>query len=381
VEIRVIAPRNGVLIALVLALAAAPTRVGNRAVAGSALGSADVAASRVKRPTGPRSVERGSPSEREPLPPPIEAQIATIQRLAATSAGRSHPDPRLFDALQRLEEMLPRSAATRRAQEGARRAYLTAVTPRSLKLARRWPALRASVERVARRDREYVRAVRAVDRRLGFADTPATVSKPATAATPAHSLPFDQMRPGDIMIWDDRSGPPLVRVALSLFAWKCTHSAIYLGETATPGHGVQRWTLEAQSPSLGVVRTVIGRKWTRPGLHVSLGHVRGIAPAQAAQLVRAAVRRYGADGRTPYHTFPPWDKTYTRDGLYCSQLVWSVYRPAGIDLDSNDWRYLSWFTVHNWFNPYAAPTAYFAVFPDEIKRSPQIQWYYDQVNR
>ncbi len=321
------------------------------------------------------------------LSPEIEAQLKTVERLVHSKTVRGGPDPALFGALGRLEEMLPRTTATRRAQEKGKMAYTAMVRSRSTRLAREWPALRSAIEREMQQDKQYARAVEALDRRLAIANpgqapgiTLTPVSSVPTGPAKPQAFPFEQMRPGDILIWDDRSGPPMVRVALALFAQKCTHSALYLGETSSRAHGVQRWTLEAQSPALGVRSSVMGRKWTRPGLHVSLGHVKGITPGRAAQLAAGAIDAYGTDGRTPYHIWPPWDKTYYQEGLYCSQLLWAVYQQNGVDLDSNDWHYLAWFTVHNWFNPYAAPTAYFAVFPDEIKASPHITWYYDQAN-
>jgi cell wall-associated NlpC family hydrolase len=314
------------------------------------------------------------------LSPEIEAQIRAVATMARNRSAKNKPDPRLFGSLLRLEEMLPRSAATRRAQERGKKAYLAMLSTRSPKLLRRWPATRKAIEREMQRDITYTKALEAVDKRLAAVEPVSVRKTPVSASPKGASLPFDQMRPGDIMIWDDRSGPPLVRVAISLYASKCTHTAIYLGEAAARGKGVQRWTLEAQSPALGVRTAVMGRKWTRPGLHVALGHVQGIAPGRAAQIAKNAVDTYGADGRTPYHIWPPWDKTYCQEGLYCSQLVWCVYQQNGVDLDSNDWHYLAWFTIHNWFNPYAAPTAYFGVFPDEIKASPRISWYYDQAN-
>ena len=366
------------------------------------------------------------------LGPEIEAQVLTIERLAGLKSAKGAPDPRLFGELSRLEEMLPRSTATRLAQQEGKRYFAAMVTSHSLKRLQEWPKLRSRIEVVMRSDAAYTLAMAALDRRLeragvgvkdkGVAASAATGSSPGTPggssialenaskrsqdAVQPHSFPksttvsvgfsqpslvsvgagkpnrfpFEQMLPGDIMIWDDRSGPPMVRAALALFAQKCTHTAVYLGETSSRSHGVQHWILEAQSPALGVRGSVLGKKWTRKGLHVSLGHVKGIAPGRAAQLAKGAIDAYGTDGRTPYHIWPPWDKTYTQEGLYCSQLLWSVYDRNGVDLDSNDWHYLAWFTVHNWFNPYAAPTAYFAVFPDEIKASNNVTWYYDQAN-
>lgn len=361
----------GITIALLLLMTTAASRSHDSARLAS--GSA---------PTAPPQYGQAEPV----LSQAIEAQIVTVATLAHRASPARLPDPRLFGALARLEEMLPRSAATRRLQEQGKKAYVAAVSGRSLKLAKAWPAFRARIEREIRRDRLYMSALKALDRRFAVSSATAPLSSIASRAATAGpvrrsaSLPFDQMCPGDIMIWDDRSGPPLVRVALSLFAMECTHSAIYLGETNSRGSDTERWTLEAQSPALGVRSALMGRKWMRKGLHVALGHVRGFTPARSSQIAGQAVQEFGVDGRTPYHIWPPWDKTYIREGLYCSQLVWCVYQRNGVDLDSNDWRYLTWFTVHNWFNPYAATTAYFGVFPDEIKRSPNVTWYYDQVN-
>ncbi|HLJ54478.1 MAG TPA: hypothetical protein VKT77_05515, partial [Chthonomonadaceae bacterium] len=340
------------------------------------------------------------------LPAQIEAQIREVARLALAGPASGLPHPRLFDALSRLEEMVPRTPATRRAQLAARQYFTRMVTRHSQRMAREWPAVRERAERAVARDRGYARLVDSIDRRLremrsGAPPPPAADGHPslepvaawsgglaagsvtggaAAGPAPASHFPFESMRPGDIMVWNDKSGPPMVRFALAMFAENCTHTAIYLGATKPRTGGVQHWILEAQSPSLGVRTSIIGKKWTRAGLHVSLGHVNGIPPARAEQLAMAALSAYGADGRTPYHTWPPWDKSYCDDGLYCSQLIWVAYKQAGIDLDSNDWHYLVWFSIHNWWNPYAASTAYSAVFPDEIKASPHITWYYDQSN-
>jgi cell wall-associated NlpC family hydrolase len=322
-----------------------------------------------------RSLLPGQPS----LSKEIDTEVRFIAALSTRRTAAHMPDARLFGALVRLEEMLPRSAATRFLQNQGKKVYLEVLRTHSPAAARRWAAARVAIERQMARDAAYQQAMNAIDRRL---DTGLTVAPPTVQAISSgpRTLPFDKMRPGDIMLWDDRSGPPLVRFGVSLFAKRCTHTAIYLGETRSAQGTLQRWTYEALNPKLGVRVSLMDRKWTRSGLHVSLGHVRGISPALGAQIARKAVQTYGADGRTPYHLWPPWDKTYYGEGLYCSQLVWTIYHPYGIDLDSNDWRYLVWFTIHNWYDPYAAPTAYFAVFPDEIKASPSVSWYYDQAN-
>src|SRR4051794_19249748 len=59
------------------------------------------------------------------LSPAIEEQLRTIESLARQKAPSGKPNPRLFGALTRLEEMIPRSAATRRAQERGKRALVT----------------------------------------------------------------------------------------------------------------------------------------------------------------------------------------------------------------------------------------------------------------
>ena len=77
-------------------------------------------------PACPRDVAplRPSVSAFDPaLGPEIEAQVRTIERLAGLRTAKGAPDPRLFGELSRLEEMLPRSAATRRAQQEGKREF------------------------------------------------------------------------------------------------------------------------------------------------------------------------------------------------------------------------------------------------------------------
>lgn len=328
----------------------------------------------------PLSLQRESALSADALSPEIEQQLLLVEALSRRSTDPRRPDPMLFGALVRLEEMLPRSPLTRRLQAQGKRLYIETLTKRTLSAANAWERMRAKLQQEIEKDRAYIHVVQELDRRLGVSPpskAPQTSAEIHSAS--AHSLPFDKMRPGDIMLWDDRSGRPFVRFAVSLFAMRCTHSAIYLGSACSdPKDG--RHTYEALNPMLGVRESVMNNNWLRPGLHVSLGHVNGISPAKAEQIVRQAVKLYGGDGRTPYHLWPPWDKTYYNGELYCSQLVWRIYALNGVDVDSNDWHFLAWFAVHNWQDPYAAPTAYYGVFPDEIKASPNITWYYDQVN-
>lgn len=326
------------------------------------------------------------PADRRSSPAPrlaarIEAQLA---RVAAYAAARGDNPQKLLQSLAELEALLPRSAATRRLQAIARAQYLAALSGRSPAAVYAFEQTRSAVIQAMRFDRDYQDAVRGIDMRLGFASAGAEqeLAAPSDRAPRQYDgIPFDQMRPGDVMVWDDRSGPPMVRLGLALFAMRSTHSALFVGTTVRDGV-TERWVYEAHSPQFGVRMARMERKkWMRPGLHVSLGHVAGVTPGQSAEAVRRCIETYGVRDKTPYHTWPPWDKRYDRAGIYCSQLIWVAYRPLGVDLDSNDWRFLSWFTVHNWWDPYAASTAYYGIFPDEIRTSSKIDWYYDQVNR
>src|SRR5437867_4343946 len=119
--------RSGVLIALLFILAAMPASLRDVAPARDAALTIDPA-----------------------IGPAIEAQIRTVERLTALKTADGRPDPQLFGALSRLEEMLPRSAATRRAQERGRRLYTAMVASRSTRLARQWPRLRAEIESAMR---------------------------------------------------------------------------------------------------------------------------------------------------------------------------------------------------------------------------------------
>ena len=205
------------------------------------------------------------PAHGTSLSPKIILQLQTIAGLSRIRSPQGLPDPGLFGAISRLEEMLPRSATTRRAQGRGRIAYTAMVTSHSLKLARQWPALQNRIEREMRLDRQYMRARDAVDRwpEPSLSDGAVPVQRQGTnrigtaVVRKTTSLPFNRMRPGDIMIWDDRSGPPMVRIALSMFAQKCTHSALYLGDTVSRKNGVEHWSLELQNPILGVRRSLI----------------------------------------------------------------------------------------------------------------------------
>ena len=119
-------------------------------------------------------------------------------------------------------------------------------------------------------------------------------------------------------------------------------------------------------------------------MHVAIGRVHDVSLISGFV---TCIRGYYTFQGTPYHKLSAllsWDKTNTRNGIYCSQLVWYVYNQAHVDLDSNDPSYISWFVEHNkWlglFDSNYADIAINGVFPDELRASSNITWYYDQTN-
>ena len=317
------------------------------------------------------------------LPPSIESRLRTIEALAIASKDRTKPTPELIREIEALAESLPRSSKTKLAQEAGRKLACEALETHSLATASRVEAALRGLQDEIDQDREYAEALKALDLRLYPLQAKATqnrVDPLLTRLSNPANLPYDQMRPGDIMLWTDRSGRPFIRLAVSLYAKDFTHSALFLGKIKTRTSRGGYYVHEAMNILDGVEVDLMDRKWKRHGLRVALGHVRGVSPAQAKRIAAGSVRFFGDHGETPYHVFPPWDKTFFREGVYCSQLTWAPYMRVGIDLDQNTWRYLVWFAAHNWYAPYAASTAWFGVFPDEIYNSPKIDWYYDRMN-
>lgn len=317
------------------------------------------------------------------LPKEIERSLSRIENEAKKSENSLTPSPELLSEIQKLTMALPRSAETAKAQERGRILTQEALESRSPEIAVKVDKILSKLQDEIERDSQYAATIRALDARLYPMQTIATknreVANRILISNPS-GLPFEKMRPGDIMLWNDRSGRPVIRLAVSLFAKDYTHSAIYLGSLTDQKPDGRRHVYEAINVIDGTNIDLLDRKWKRHGLSVALGHVKGLTPAQAKRLALGAIRTFGDRGSTPYHVFPPWDKTYFNEGVYCSQLTWEPYARAGIDIDSNDWRYLVWFSVHNWYLPYSASTAFFSVFPDEIKTSPHIDWYYDRMN-
>lgn len=307
----------------------------------------------------------------------VDRQLALIESQAQLSQAMGEPAPGYFAAINRLRDMLPRSARTRRMQ--AQGEMLRSLCPLGIVNDQTAAAL-SDIDTQAQQDSVYQQALLTVDARL-FPKGAARNDVPHALAASSGPFPYAQLRPGDVMLWDNRGGGRLSVIGDFFYAHPFTHAALYLGTYGIDGSttGVRR-TYEAETRTSGVISDAFDGRWDQRGIHVALGHVRNVSLIQGLTTVIRAYRQFGDGGHTPYHLIPPWNEDYLAHGLYCSQLVWVPYKQSGVDLDSNDWRYATWFVLHNWWVPFAAQIAYYTVFPDELRASTAIDWYYDQVN-
>ena len=353
------------------------------------------------------------------LPPAIEKQLEVVKQAAAICQAQKHGSAELLSAVNTLQAMLPCSAKTRELlqQQQSLRQKMMGVASQS-----EYEKLSASAHSVSNeieQDPGYAQVMHAIDARLA-----PSYRKPAARA----SFPsMSELQPGDILLYDGRTynGPGSlayfieVRIEGFAYAQTFTHAALYLGSYGLGGNpktglGLQKGgrnnplnqlVYEAVGPGSGICVDdfyFLANKapdhldplgplgWNYPGLHVAIGRVNNTTMLQdLVTCIRAYNTFYGA-GKTPYHKFSPyvsWDKNNIHDGLYCSQLVWYVYNQAHIDLDSNNPDYIAWFVEHNkWlellppFNINPADIAIGGVFPDELRASSNITWYYDQIN-
>lgn len=108
------------------------------------------------------------------------------------------------------------------------------------------------------------------------------------------------------------------------------------------------------------------------GQPVALGYTRNRSYSEVSAALNWAKNKYGTDGRTPYN----WNflNKSTDSALYCSQLVWKIHQHMGVNVDSNDWRYVAFLTAL--YGPVGTTFAYAAVAPDEVFLSDQIIYYY-----
>lgn len=88
----------------------------------------------------------------------------------------------------------------------------------------------------------------------------------------------------------------------------------------------------------GVILQQFAPNWLRKGNKI--WHGRTLNEKTRSNVVAsldAAKAKYGIDGTTPYNA--NYLDKITEEKFYCSQLVWRIHQGAGIDVDSNDFRY------------------------------------------
>jgi len=107
------------------------------------------------------------------------------------------------------------------------------------------------------------------------------------------------------------------------------------------------------------------------GQPAALGRTNNRTYAQRTGALDWAEGKYGTGGRTPYN----WNflDKWTDSTLYCSQWVWKIHGYMGLNVDSNDWRYMLFLTAL--YGPVGTTFAYYAVAPNEIFLSPLITYY------
>ena len=347
------------------------------------------------------------------LPLAVEKQLAVVKQEAIRCQAQKHGSAELTSAVNTLQAMIPCSATMRQLlqqqQSLHQKMAIAASGPEYEKLTASARSISSQIEQ----DPAYAQAMRAIDARLA-----PSYRKPAVRT----SFPsMSELQPGDILLYDGRtfnglSNGSFLQVEIEHFAYAqtFTHAALYLGtyglgfnlyRLPLPGgkdNPLNQKTYAADGSHDGVRSSdfffvqnsttkpygPIG--WNYPGLHVAIGRVNNTVMIQDLVTCIRAYNTFHDDGRTPYHKMSPfvsWNKTSIKNGLICSQLVWYVYNQAHIDLDSNDPNYIAWFALHNAYNPFLllfSPGlvffAYEAVFPDELRASPNITWYYDQTN-
>lgn len=335
-------------------------------------------------PTQHRAQE-ARPGVTPPAPPlaTIAVQLRAVERAVQRSRRQGTPNAELQAALDALVQKIPRSARTRALQEQARGLYQRMAATNSPAEAKLLQENLREVTGLIGQDPDYARTLKALEPTFlsqpeaGFSASGSTVALQSRA----RSFPLSQLKPGDILLWQDGPGKhPSSKIGPFDYARTFTHAAIYMGDQGLGGPKGQRRTYEASSPSEGVRTFLLDDRWTRSGMRVAIGRVKNRSDLQNYTTAIRAYNRFGDHGKTHYHTYPPWGKDYLSDGLYCSQLVWVAFRQSGVDLDSNRGSYIAWFAARHPYVPQAGLIAWFAVFPDEIRASDKIHWFYDQVN-
>lgn len=190
----------------------------------------------------------------------------------------------------------------------------------------------------------------------------ASTSTSVASSPPPLGVDYSQLRPGDIMLIRH---PHLLALKIAIYALYYTHAGNYLGN---------QMVLESNEDG---VRIKPLRDWQIRGACVALGRDNKRTSAQVSEAVEWAKNQYGMDGRTPYN-YDYFNKL-TDSRLYCSQLTWKIHNHLGIDLDSNDYRYLASIALKVGLAG-AALAAKAAVAPDEIRYSPNVDFYAEGCN-
>lgn len=311
----------------------------------------------------------------------VEHQLSRIEQSEATENRPRMDERELQQSITEVVHTLPYSPHVLSLQKQGQQLYFALMKAKSPDEAKRLTAQLSAVQDQVNQDPSYLATMNALEARL-FAPEPRLERTPSAAQSNAlKAFPYAELRPGDVLLMENRSSSGFFKFMDDKYARVFTHAAIYLGDVGFTSH-LHGYSYEALNPVQGVRVTYFDNNWNRPGLHVAIGHV-NISSIRSLITAVRAVNTFG-NGQTQYHLSPPWDKRFYQLGpvkfLYCSQLVWVPYSQSGIDLDSNNVNYRLWFDANNWWDPFADSTCKAAVFPDELRSSTNITWYYDQVN-
>ncbi len=123
-----------------------------------------------------------------------------------------------------------------------------------------------------------------------------------------------------------------------------------------------------ESSNIGGVQFKGIETWRARDLYIGVQRSR-VAAATISSKLEAFIRKYGANGKTPYN-YNLVNKQ-TERALYCSQLVWKFYLTVGVNVDSDHPFYADWLRI-GYGNTLAAMISRNAVAPDEIGMSSNV---------
>lgn len=123
-----------------------------------------------------------------------------------------------------------------------------------------------------------------------------------------------------------------------------------------------------ESSNIGGVQFKGLETWRARNLYIGVQRSR-VEAATISSKLEAFIRKYGANGKTPYN-YNLVNKQ-TERALYCSQLVWKFYLTVGVNVDSDHPFYADWLRI-GYGNRLAAMISRNAVAPDEIGMSSNV---------